>query len=184
MRVLLLLLASTAAADPRADVHAAAGAEAGLIQGKPVPDGVAEVGIGLDYVPHRWGFGVTIERVARGTAALPIASEHKLALLVRFTDPKRRLRGAFGAGLRRIIVSGDVDRPGSTLNGIEVFRISIDREITRSDELALHVYFAWSFGIYMGDVYNERMGDVPHTTRHETTLSNSYVVGMKTSVDL
>lgn len=185
MRCLLLLLfASTAAAESRVALHAGAGAEAGLIQGKPVPGSVAEVGVGFDYLPGTWGVGVMVERVARGSAELPIASEHKLDVLARFTDRTRRLRGAIGAGIRRVHVDGNLDRPPSLLYGVDVFRVMLDGEIARSGDIAVHLYCSWSFGVYHGEVYNRRAGDVPHTTRDATTLSNTYVAGVRTSIDL
>ena len=163
-------------------MHVGGGLEGGLITGEPHPGTVAELGAGIDYLLEgkQWGFGAVIERVARTQSELPIASEHKLDLLVRFTHAKRKFRGAIGVGLRRLRVDGDLDRPASTLRGFDLFRMGMDIPITGG----LEFYFAWTFGLYRGEVYRERTGDMPYTMRDASTMTTSYVLGLQGAIDL
>ena len=179
--LLLLLLVSTARAETRLSPHAAGGFEAGFVQGKPAPGPLGEVGVGLDRLGPRWGFGLVVERVARAENTVEIATEYKLDALVRMRNPKNGFVGGIGAGLRRITVPGEDRRPGSTIWGIDLVRMNIELPVVRIGRGTIDFYFAWTLGFYKGSVYADRVGDMAFPTRDYTTLSNTYVLGLQTT---
>lgn len=184
MRILLLLvlLSSFVYADARFVLHGGGGIEGGVISGKPRPDGVAEVGLGLDLLPagKRWGLGVVGERVVRPNAEVDIASEHKLDLLVRIASG--RVVGGIGMGVRRLVTKGDLERPAATVWGYDLIRVDAAFELARAGRLGIDFYFAWTFGLYRGELYEARVGDMPYPTRDFTTISTAYILGLATSI--
>jgi hypothetical protein len=176
VRLALLLVPSLAFADARFEAHAGGGMEGGLIQGKPRPDGVAELGIGASYFGNRHGVGIMVERVSRPSADIGIASEYKLDLLVQLR--KQRFHGGIGVGLRRIEVDGPKD---STLWGVDLARMRADFELARIGRVGVAAYVSWTFGLYRGEVFGERFGDMAYPTRDYSTMVNSYVFGLATT---
>ena len=179
MRFALLLVPSLAFADARFEAHAGGGMEGGLIQGKPRPDGVAELGIGASYFGERAGLGIMLERVSRPSADLAIASEYKLDLLVQLPLPKKHVVFGIGMGLRRIEVDGPKD---SMLWGVDLIRFRGEHELARIGKLAVGVYFSWTFGLCRGEVYEERSGDMAYPTRDYFTMVSTYVLGLSTTL--
>lgn len=182
MKLAWLLIPSLAAADVRVEAHVAAGMEGSVISGEARPDGVSEYGVGAAWMGGRLGVGFVVERVARLSSALPTQSETKVDALVMLRGRHRFLAG-FGAGLRQIVVAGAPDRRGSTLWGVDLLRMQGSVRITRVGPVNLDFYFAWTFGVYKGEVYGMRHGDMPYPVRDFMTAASSYVVGFGTSFD-
>ena len=183
--LLLLLLCSVAHADVRLDAHVGGGLEGGLIQGKARPDRVGEVGAGVAYFgpAKRWGLGLVLERVERPEADLPIGAEYKLDALVRFTNRDNSFVGGAGAGIRKLTVAGDEQRRGSTLWGVDLLRMNLELRLARVGPVSVELYFAWTFGLYVGEVYGQRYGDMAYPVRDYQTIASSYVLGLQTSFD-
>jgi len=184
VRVLLLvvLLSSSAHADGRFDVHVGGGLEGGLIQGEPQPGLIAELGVGADYfAPDRkWGLGVVLERVGRRTADVSIAHEHKLDVVFRITHPKNRCIGGVGMGIRQLSIDAG---KASTVWGVDLARMTFELPLARAGRVGVQFYFTWTFGLYHGELYGERFGDMPYPTKDYTTIASSYVLGLQTSID-
>lgn len=184
--VLASLLASVCAhANVRLELHAGGGLEGGLIQGAPRPDALAEAGAGVEWLlPGRsWGLGAVYERVHRLSSGVPIDAEHKLDLLFRARlgrDGRGRI--GVGAGVRWLAVAGGTDRPASTLRGLDLLRMGVELPIARVGRASIDFYFAWTFGLYNGEIYRTRSGDMPHATREVTLISSGYVAGLQTSI--
>ena len=151
--------------------------EGGLIQGKPRPDRVAELGIGASVLGKTTGLGVVLERVARPSAGVEIASEYKLDVVVHLR--KQRFVAGFGMGVRRL----DVDGPkASRVWGVDLILMRGDYELARAGHVGVGVYFSWTFGLYRGELYTERFGDMAYPTRDYSTMASSYVVGLQTTI--
>ena len=178
--LLVLLLCSPAYADARFDVHVGGGLEGGMIQGKARPDALAELGVGADYFGPKYGIGVVLERVSRPSAGVEIATETKLDVLARLRVPKKRFVAGIGMGVRRLSIDGEKD---STVWGVDLFRMMYDFELARTGRVSISIYFAWTFGLYRGEIYGERFGDMPYPTMDYGTIANSYVLGLQTSID-
>jgi hypothetical protein len=88
-------------------------------------------------------------------------------VLVRIRNPKNGFVGGFGAGLRRITVPGEDLRPGSAIWGVDLMRANIELPIVRLGRGTIDFYFAWTLGLYKGELYEDRIGDMafPTTTR-------------------
>ena len=176
------MMCSVAHADVRLEAHVAGGLEGGLIQGEDHPDAVSEMGVGASwFAPSwKWGLGVVVERVDRRASDLPVASEYKLDAMVRF-GKRDEFAFGFGGGIRKLAVAGEEDRPGSTLWGLDLLRYNFDVRVARVGPVGIDVYFAWTLGMYMGEVYGARSGDMPYPVRDYWTIANSFVLGLQTS---
>lgn len=182
MRALLLLIPGLAAADLRVEGHVTGGMEGGTVQGTAMPSRVAEYGAGVTWFAKQNGVGIVLERVARTEADLPIDSEHKLDAFVALRAKDRFVFG-IGAGVRRIAVDGDPDRKGSTMWGADLLRFRWSARLVRLGPVNLDAVLSWTFGMYKGEVYGTRRGDMAYPVRDYWSVSSSYVVGLGTSFD-
>jgi hypothetical protein len=183
VKLALLLVPALAAADVRVEAHVGAGMEGGLISGADRPDGVSEYGAGMTWFGKTGkGVGLVVERVGRLSHDLPTSSETKLDVMFAARVKRLGVVG-LGAGLRRIGVAGELDRRGSTLWGLDVFRVQVGGQLARIGPVSLDVYFAWTFGLVHGEVYGMRSGDMPYPVRDYWSVASSYVLGLATSFD-
>jgi hypothetical protein len=128
------------------------------------------------------GIGVFIERVGRSTSDVPVDSEHKLDAFVAWRVKQRFVFGA-GAGLRKLAVEGAPDRMGSTLWGADLVRFHFSARLASVGPLNLDLFLSWTFGMYKGEVYSTRSGDMPYPVRDYWSVSSTYVAGLGTSFD-
>jgi hypothetical protein len=180
----LMLLPSLAFADTRIAVHAGGGAEAGTIIKDDHPVLAAELGVSASYVPRgkTWGVGLVLERVERREVNVEISEELKLDVMFTILA-KHGARFGVGFGVRQLEVPGEgVMRPASTVRGVDVMRMAGEFQLLRFGPVGIDAYFSWTFGAYFGEVYNTRYGDMPYTTRDYTSLTNTYIGGLGTSM--
>jgi hypothetical protein len=182
--LLLLVVPSFALAEVRVAVHVGGGAEAGTILKEAKPTLAAELGVSASYVPSgkAWGVGLVLERVERREVNVEIADEIKLDVMFTILA-KHGARFGVGFGARQLDVPGEgVMRPASTVRGIDVMRMAAEFQLVRFGPVGIDAYFSWTFGAYFGEVYNTRVGDMPYTTRDYTSLTNTYIGGLGTSM--
>jgi hypothetical protein len=181
--LLLVVFSSLAVAETRLGVHAGGGIDAGLISGKPHPDGVAEAGLSIEQsLSERGGLALVLERVGRMHRLEPTASEVKVDLVMR--GRTGRWSGGGGLGLRRMTIEGSPDRPESKLWGADLLRLDLVCRLARVGRVEVNVYFAWTFGVYIGEIYKDRVGDMAYPTRDASTMTSAYVFGLQTAVVL
>ena len=62
-----------------------------------------------------------------------------------------------------------------------MLRMETEIELANRRGFSIDFYFAWTIGLYSGEMYGMRYGDMPYPTRDVATLANSYVLGLKTT---
>jgi len=193
----LALLVLIAISDVRFGTHVGGGFEGGTILEEATPDALAEAGVFVDFIPPGWrmGFGIVWEKVKRRTSSEPIETETKVDVMVRVADKNRRIVGGFGAGIRRLDIEGEsrmlgqqgaTERLPSKVWGIDLMRMDLEVPFVRLTGkvgyLSMGLYFAWTFGMYRGEINETRIGDMPYPKRDYSPLSSSYVAGIQTSL--
>jgi hypothetical protein len=183
VRFALLLLPSLAFAEARLDVHVGGGAEAGTMMKDDHPVLASEVGVSAHVIPKgkTWGLGFMLERVERQEVGIDITEELKLDVMLRVVA-KKDFRFGVGMGIRELGVPGDARTPPSTVWGLDLMRMCTELQLAKLGRVGIDAYFSWTLGLYKGEVFNARYGDMPYTKRDYFSVTNTYIVGISTSV--
>jgi hypothetical protein len=184
----LSLAATTASAEPRVEVHGGGGLEGGTITDRPAPSGIAEVGLGADFIlGHDVGFGVVIEGVARPGHDLAKYEESKLDVVFRYATPDRRMRAGLGGGVRLMQLE-PVDGVTPPVRwGIDWIRLDGSVSLAQTTVfagssakiVAVDGYAAWTLGCYLG--HGDVMAEQRAVSCHDT-ITSTYVLGLAFSL--
>jgi hypothetical protein len=184
----LVALELPARADIAWGVGLGGGLEGGMITGALRPDGVAEAGMMVEYIPTGGiaGIGASIEAIGRLTSRFDDAEEVKSDVMFRWARGDRKVRFGVGAGLRWI-----TPKAGDSIHGFDLFRLDMSGELgswqpVRSlARLSIDAYFSWTFGCYSDSYRGPAQGDMLPAKQSIDCLGSittTYVGGLRTTM--
>jgi hypothetical protein len=188
--LMILLVAAPARAEVAADLDFAGGVETMHVGTASHPSAVAEAGLHVGYDFASWGIGASIAAVGRTQRLFENDDEEIHAdLMLRLVSDDRRVRAAFGFGIRGLtVLSADLDQ-SATISGVDFAHARLGATVVawNLDDVAAAVsldgYVAWTLGCFSGSIGPDQVRDVPATNlRCADTLTSTAVVGLSLGV--
>ncbi len=181
----LVCLVAPARADVLWGVSMGGGLEGFPQSGEAIrPDGVAEAGMMVEYVrDEKVGIAASIEAVGRLTPRFDDAEEIKVDVMARWTNANRRVRGGAGVGVRSMNLG-----EGRSMRGYDLIRMDLTTVFARwhlgtaVPVVQIEGYTGWTFGFYHDSYADPPEGDMAPVKHDFTTITTTYMIGVRTTV--